>query len=176
MDSCDPSPSKPEHSEVSGKHNSAFWFTMTDNYCYHNSISHGILYHQGVQGEPVQKLRLPFITELHLSRKRSIFKGRSNNRSLNFSNPAAVTVLEFPNRTLSTDTVTQDTDEYGAGVLKVGLLSKTSKGRSSKENTIRPGLTRQRRFRLTEEALEYFHHFSHVSLIMIPCMDTDINI
>ena len=28
MDSCDPSPSKPEHSEVSGKHNSAFWFTI----------------------------------------------------------------------------------------------------------------------------------------------------
>lgn len=66
----------------------------------------------------------------------------------------------------STDTVTQDIDEYGAGVIKVGLLTKTSKGRSSsrESSVIRPGLTRQRRFRLTEEALEYFHYFSQVRI------------
>ena len=69
----------------------------------------------------------------------------------------------------STDTVAQGVDEYGAGVIKVGLLTKTSRGRSSGRETpvSRPGLTRQRRFRLTEEALEYFHYFSQVRLLFL---------
>ena len=123
----------------------------------------------------MQRLRLPFITELHRSRNRSIFRIRNqnNNRSFSFSNSGTTSTqalaLESPlhNRRsiVSTDTVAQSIDEYGAGVIKVGLLTKTSKGRSSgKESSVsRSGLTRQRRFRLTEEALEYFHYFSQVS-------------
>ena len=63
--------------------------------------------------------------------------------------------------------MTQGIDEYGAGVIKVGLLTKTSKGRRE-TLVIRPGLTRQRRFRLTEEALEYFHYFSQARINYVP--------
>ena len=41
-----------------------------------------------------------------------------------------------------------------------GVLLKTSRGRSSEAH---PGPTRQRRFRLTEQAIEYLQHFSQVS-------------
>ena len=44
--------------------------------------------------------------------------------------------------------------------IKSGHLWKTSCGRSKGS---KPGPTRTRRFRLTEEALEYFQQFSHVS-------------
>ena len=43
-----------------------------------------------------------------------------------------------------------------------GHLMKTSRGRYKGAT---PGQTRQRRFRLTEEALEYFQQFSQVSWI-----------
>ena len=43
--------------------------------------------------------------------------------------------------------------------LKIGTLYKTT---LSRREGARPGPTRQRQFRLTEVALEYFHHFSHV--------------
>ena len=70
--------------------------------------------------------------------------------------------------------MTQGIDEYGAGVIKVGLLTKTSKrrGSSGQESSVivRPGLTRQRRFRLTEEALEYFHYFSQVRISNFECL------
>ena len=44
-------------------------------------------------------------------------------------------------------------------VLKVGNLHKTSQ---SRKTNAEPGPTRQRRFRLTAESLEYFQQFSHV--------------
>ena len=132
----------------------------------------------------MQRSRLPFITELHRSRNQSIFRARKskNNNPLSFSNPEttastqstqALAAAENRRSTTSTDTVTQGIlDEYGAGVIKVGLLTKTSKGRSSGSRgessvNIRPGITRQRRFRLTEEALEYFHYFSQVGIIIL---------
>ena len=131
----------------------------------------------------MQRSRLPFITELHRSRNQSIFRARrSKNNPLSFSNPEttastqstqALAATENRRSTTSTDTVTQGIlDEYGAGVIKVGLLTKTSKGHSSGSRgessvNIRPGLTRQRRFRLTEEALEYFHYFSQVGIIIL---------
>lgn len=46
--------------------------------------------------------------------------------------------------------------------LKTGHLVKTSKSIGKKST---PGNSRQRKFRLTNEALEYLHTFSHVSLM-----------
>ena len=131
----------------------------------------------------MQRSRLTFITELHRSRNQSIFRAHKNeNNPLSFSNPEttastqstqALAAAENRRSTTSTDTATQGIlDEYGAGVIKVGLLIKTSKGRSSGSRgessvNIRPGITRQRRFRLTEEALEYFHYFSQVGIIIL---------
>jgi hypothetical protein len=46
-------------------------------------------------------------------------------------------------------------------VLKIGSLHKTSQSRRPNSE---PGPTRQRRFRLTPESLEYFQHFSHVKI------------
>ena len=94
-----------------------------------------------------RRLTLPSIAELtDLSRKLSTFRDQSFNRSANSASGA-----EFPSFSKDDQEVT---------VLKVGVLSKTSQGR---EGDSRPGPTRQRRFRLTEEALEYLHHFSQVS-------------
>lgn len=136
-----------------------------------------VYHHQGTSSEfePVRRLRLPFITELHRSRNKSIHRGRSNSRSKRISTTVPAPEPQ-PNRksTASTDTAAQGIDEYGADVLKVGLLTKTSKGRS--ENSIRQGLTRQRRFRLTEEALEYFHYFSQVSISSVLTLCIDINL
>ena len=46
-------------------------------------------------------------------------------------------------------------------VLKIGNLHKTSQSRRTDAEA---GPTRQRRFRLTAESLEYFQQFSHVSI------------
>ena len=94
-----------------------------------------------------RRLTLPSIAELtDLSHKLSTFRDQSFNRSANSASGA-----EFPSFSKDDQEVT---------VLKVGVLFKTSQGR---EGDSRPGPTRQRRFRLTEEALEYLHHFSQVS-------------
>ena len=92
-----------------------------------------------------RRLTLPSIAELNLGRKLSIFRDQSLNYSAN-----SVSGAEFP----------LFRDEQEVTVLKIGVLFKTSLGR---EEGSRPGLTRQRRFRLTEGALEYLHHFSQVS-------------
>ena len=108
----------------------------------------------GVQSENTQgKRRLPFITELHRSRRRTPSQDIT---STTIPNPAvtAAFLSEFTNADML------DKGGYCEGALKTGVLSKTSIGR--REGS-RPGPTRQRRFRLTEEALEYFHQFSHVS-------------
>ena len=47
--------------------------------------------------------------------------------------------------------------------IKSGQLQKTSRGRKADS---KPGPTRLRRFRLTEEALEYYQQFSHVRGLM----------
>ena len=94
-----------------------------------------------------RRLTLPSIAELtNLSRKLSIFRDQSFNHSAN-SAPG----VEFPSFSKDDQEVT---------VLKVGVLFKKSLGC---EEDSRPGPTRQRRFRLTEGALEYMHHFSQVS-------------
>ena len=93
---------------------------------------------------------LPFVLELKLSRKLTIFRDQSFNRSTSFSN-SALAGVEFPSF--------RDEQEVGT-VLKSGVLFKTSLGR---EEDSRPGPTRQRQFRLTEGALEYLHPFSHVN-------------
>lgn len=92
-----------------------------------------------------RRLTLPSIAELNLGRKLSIFRDQSLNYSAN-SVPGA----EFP----------LFRDEQEVTLLKIGVLFKTSLGR---EEGSRPGPTRQRRFRLTEGALEYLHHLSQVS-------------
>ena len=92
-----------------------------------------------------RRLTLPSIAELNLGHKLSIFRDQSLNHSAN-SVPGA----EFPSFR----------DEQEVTVLKIGVLFKTSLGR---EKDSRPGPIRQRRFRLTEGALEYLHHFSQVS-------------
>ena len=111
----------------------------------------------GVQSENTQgKRRLPFITELHRSRQRTPSQDVAIVTSTIIPNPEVTAVL------LSESTYVDMLDKGGhcEGALKTGVLSKTSIGR--REGS-RPGPTRQRRFRLTEEALEYFHQFSHVS-------------
>ena len=55
-------------------------------------------------------------------------------------------------------------DERYGGTLKVGDLIKTSKSRS---NDKIHGPPRKRRFRVTEEAIEYFQQFSHVSCYLV---------
>ncbi len=107
---------------------------------------------QQVETEPKRRrLTLPSIAELtDLSRKLSIFRDQSG---LNHSANSA-TGVEFPSFSK---------DEQEVTVLKVGVLFKTSLGR---EEDSRPGPTRQRKFRLTDGALEYLHQFSQVSSYM----------
>lgn len=100
---------------------------------------------QPVQTEQKRRrLTLPSIAELNFGHKLSIFRDQSLNHSAN-SAPG----FEFPSFR----------DEQEVTVLKIGVLFRTSLGQ---EEDSRPGPTRQRRFRLTEGALEYLHHFSHV--------------
>lgn len=109
-----------------------------------------------------RKLTLPFLTEIHLSRKRSTIMKRNHAPEILKANATAA--VELPPPTTDHDTAGQSSGKgectKGSGVIKTGTLSKTTL--SGKENS-RPGQTRHRHFRLTEEALEYFHQFSHVS-------------
>lgn len=92
-----------------------------------------------------RRFTLPSITDLNLGYK---LRDQSFNHSTN-SAPG----IEFPSF--------RDDEQLEVTVLKVGVLFKTSLGREEDAN---PGPTRQRRFRLTEGALEYLHHFSQVSM------------
>lgn len=75
-------------------------------------------------------------------------------------------VLESPISDSHTDSGLSPLEDAGRqvlpGTLKAGDLIKTSKSRSN--NKIH-GPPRKRRFRLSEDALEYFQLFSHVSII-----------
>lgn len=98
-----------------------------------------------------QRRRLPFITELHRSRD----KRHPSVQSTTFSNP--LVTAEFPSDT----NVSETEGKLHTGVLKSGHLHKTTEARSKIGSKPRP--TGKREFRLTEAALEYLHHFSHVS-------------
>ena len=50
------------------------------------------------------------------------------------------------------------------GVLKVGTLTKASQTRKGNSN---PGPFRQRKFRITSDAIEYKQLFSHVSITCV---------
>ena len=63
-------------------------------------------------------------------------------------------------------------DEQEVTVLKIGVLLKTSLGRGEDS---RPSPARQRRFRLTEGALEYLHHFSQVGTSGLSSVMSDLH-
>ena len=113
---------------------------------------------------PIEKrqkrsLKRRVVAEIRLSRCQSTFK--KNDTVL--ANTAVV--ADFPSETdSSTYTIAsrkKERDEHSTRVIKVGVLSKTTI--SCKEGS-KPGQTRHRHFRLTEEALEYLHQFSQVKL------------
>ena len=109
-----------------------------------------------VQGTETHGHGLPFLTELQRGRKKSHDPFAS---STTFTNP--LVTEEFPSSSASVGEEIIDTDRMRHdGALKTGVLSKTTIGR--REGS-RSGPTRHRHFRLTEVALEYLHHFSHVS-------------
>ena len=117
--------------------------------------------------------RLPFIREILSSRRRrtsSASKQSSSQPNRNVSNEVSTEYIPSSHEY-------DEGEEGGVGgestrvevtgsradlreCIKSGQLSKTSRGRSEGS---KPGPTRVRRFRLTEEALEYFQQFSHVS-------------
>ena len=117
--------------------------------------------------------KLPFIREILSSRRRrtsSASKQSSSQPSKNVGSEVSTEYLPSPHDY-------DEGEEGGGGIggstraeitgsradlrecIKSGQLSKTSRGRSEGS---KPGPTRVRRFRLTEEALEYFQQFSHV--------------
>ena len=140
------------------------------------------LYSTDSPGVPGTK-RLPFIREILSSRRRrasSASKQSSSQSSQTVSNEVSTEYIPSPHEF-------DDGDEEGGGgggsaraeitgsradlreCIKSGQLSKTSRARSEGS---KPGPTRVRRFRLTEEALEYFQQFSHVSPpVRILCLE-----
>lgn len=114
---------------------------------------------------------LPFIREILSSRRRRTSSASKQSSSKSVSDEVSTEYIASPHD--------YDEGEEGGGgaggstrveitgsrvdlreCIKSGQLSKTSRGRSEGS---KPGPTRLRRFRLTEEALEYFQQFSHVS-------------
>ena len=77
---------------------------------------------------------------------------------------AALAGLQFPGQAYSAPAAGEDVTEE---VLKDGVLSKTTI--TYKGDTTKVGPTRQRHFRLTEGAIEYFHQFSLVSSATREC-------
>lgn len=105
--------------------------------------------------EPTQ--RPPFLAEFQHNRKQSA--ARKKRASLQ----ARISVaMEVPASNVDTATGDSDNDEHmSSRVIKTGALSKTTIRSGRKDS--KSWHTRQRYFRLTEEALEYFHQFTHVS-------------
>ena len=105
--------------------------------------------------------RLPFLTELNHGFKPVCHSKDEITTSTTFANPLVTAEHSPP----TSEAGGEESDiNYHSNTLKMGLLSKTTVGR--REGS-KPGPTRQRHFRLTEVALEYFHLFSHVSLNII---------
>ena len=113
--------------------------------------------------ERTHTLEHKLLTEVCLSRSQDTFRKKSNDAG--FSN--AEVAVEFPSGETNLSTYTnerskEERDEHSTHVIKIGVLSKTTVSCSGKEGSKR-GQTRQRHFRLTEEALEYLHQFSQVN-------------
>ena len=107
--------------------------------------------------EQTQRFRPHSLADFQRSRK------QSTARKKRASFPARVSVaMEVPaGSNVSTGTEGSGKDELtGPCIIKTGTLSKTTI--SGKEDS-KSWYTRQRYFRLTEEALEYFHQFTYVS-------------
>ena len=107
-----------------------------------------------------RKIKLPFVNELRLGRKPS---DQLQAETLYASDAVAGLNLHFPGQ-LAPAAGEDVTEEE---VLKDGVLSKTTI--TYKGDTTKVGPTRQRNFRLTEGAIEYFHQFSLVSSATKEC-------
>ena len=103
---------------------------------------------------------LPFLKEIRLGRRSSDQVQQLQDTTL-FANAAAVGGEQLPS------TSHNPHEEEIEEVLKDGVLSKTTI--TYKGDTTKVGPTRQRLFRLTEGAIEYFHQFSLVSFPSIGC-------
>ena len=130
------------------------------HYSTHKSCRYVTIDSPGVRGTR----GLPFIREILNSRRR---------RSSSVSKPQVAKTMstsEVSTEYLPSPHDNEEGEEGGGEItgsradlrecIKSGQLSKTSRGRSEGS---KPGPSRVRRFRLTEEALEYFQQFSHVS-------------
>lgn len=115
---------------------------------------------QRESNRPSRPNRLPFISELLRTRSRT---GRTTGSAK--SNVSYLSDLSPSNEIQSpmsdTGAIPTDAHHLPSGTIKYGELLKTSRSRTN--NRIH-GPPRRRRFRLTEEAIEYFQQFSHVKI------------
>lgn len=102
--------------------------------------------------------KLPFLSELLSSRRRRRQAATQDRAPSTELVPSPIDELDRP---LNAEPVITG--------IKVGNLSKSSQSR--RDDAV-PGPSRLRRFRLTEEALEYFQQFSHVSVCMVGMVTT----
>ena len=108
---------------------------------------------------------LPFIREILSSRRRRTSSNSTRPQAKDGSDVSTEILPSPHNDDEGVEVTGSRADLRGIGEgIKSGQLSKTSRGRSEGS---KPGPTRLRRFRLTEEALEYFQQFSHVRINLI---------
>lgn len=144
----------------------------------HNCINSSITLSDspGVRGNK----KLPFIREILSSRRRrtsSDSKQSSSQPSRSDGNEVSTEYIPSPHDYDEGEEVggagsTRVSEITGSRAdlrecIKSGQLLKTSRARSEGS---KPGPTRLRRFRLTEEALEYLQQFSHVSPLCPSCV------
>lgn len=99
---------------------------------------------------PRPSKNLPYIQELAALRQRSI-------------QPTPSEHPEYASETMEVSPSPMTEEDPGLSrVLKSGNLIKTSKSRATGKAA--HGVSRQRKFRLTRDSLEYLQNFSHVSL------------
>lgn len=112
-----------------------------------NSVALLLFLPTSTAGSQQERPNLTFIKELAATRKVAI-------------NRLSSTFDETPD----TQSPMVEENPYAAvsRALKTGNLIKTSQSAGNKSKSA-PGHSRQRKFRLTNEALEYFQNFSHVS-------------
>lgn len=132
---------------------------MCINFVHESSAKDDSLNTIGMQplNRHARTLRLPFLTESHFRHNRRT----TIRKPTQFLNPGVTAAAKLS--PLSTDTAEHsedERDEHGLCIIKTGALSKTT---ITGKNGLKPGQTRHRHFRLTEEAFEYLHQFSHVS-------------
>ena len=114
----------------------------------------------GNRTERTRSFRLPFLRELKKSRRLSYIKDleNDNKRSSERSSTDYTESIEM----FQSPTPMDEEEGRDLGTYKVGHLIKTSQTRG--ETSI-PGNSRQRKFRLTHDSLEYLQNFSHVSYL-----------